>query len=113
MAWKEDIAQTRTILEANRKHLQILISQAALNTKKIEELRIIVVALAKNQSGAAERMGDRLVEMAMVQKGESPAAASHRRILKDEVEPLKPAADLWDEAQDPWPPPGCDAIRIP
>lgn len=111
MSWRDDLA---TAVEQNEKVirlLQVLQGQVAINSKRIEAMRVLMDDQIKNQSRSADRMADRMIEMAMVNSGRSVEAASHRRTLDE-----KPAegADLWQDSPDTqWPPPGCDAVQMP
>jgi len=111
MGWKEDLT---TIVDQNRvlhKMVQLLQGQTAINGKRIENLKVLLDEQVKNQSRAADRMADRMIEMAMVNTGRSVEAASHRRTL---AEPQPGVSDLWEEnPSDQWPPPGCDAVQMP
>ena len=111
MSWKNDIItlmdqQTKII-----KLLQVLQGQTAINSKRIEAMRVLMDEQMRNQSRSADRMADRMIEMAMVNSGKATEAASHRRTLGEQ---LPEANDLWqDSPETAWPPPGHDAIAMP
>ena len=111
MSWKDDLT---TIVEQQTKMvrlLQVLQGQVAINSKRIESMRVLMDGQMKNQSRSADRMADRMIEMAMVNSGKATEAASHRRTLG---ETLPEATDLWqDSPETAWPPPGHDALAMP
>ncbi len=111
MSWKDDIV---TMVEQNSriaKLLQVLQGQTAINSKRIEAMRVLLDGQIKNQSRAADRMADRMIEMAMVNNGKADMAATHRRTL-DEKD--MEGADPWQDSLDTqWPPPGCTEIKMP
>jgi hypothetical protein len=110
MSWKEDIT---TLVDQNGrivKLLQVLQGQVAINSKRIEAMRVIMDQSEKTRSRAADRMADRLVEMAMVNQGSSDMATSHRRSLEEVPE----GADPWqDSPETQWPPPGHTEVSMP
>jgi cobalamin-dependent methionine synthase I len=109
MGWKEDFSKQLDVVE---RLLRVLQGQTAINSKRIEAMRVIIEQSEKTRSRAADRMADRLVEMAMVNQGKAVEAASHRRSLEEN--PEAEAADPWQDSPDTqWPPPGCDAIQMP
>ncbi len=111
MSWKDDL---KKLLEGiDGLHQTLKVNQALIvgNSKRLGVLEGRLKALETNQSRVADRMGDRLIEMAMVQQGGTRDAAIHRRAL-DEGEPEQ--NDLWQESPETeWPPKGCDAINLP
>jgi len=111
MGWKDDIT---TMVEQNDKItrlLMVLQGQVVINSKRIEAMRVLMDDQIKNQSRSADRMADRIIEMAMVNSGRSVEAASHRRTLQ---ETPPEGTDLWeDNPETQWPPPGCDAVQMP
>lgn len=111
MSWKDDLANLVESQERVIKLLTVLQGQIAINSKRIEAMRVLIDENIKNQSRAADRMADRMIEMAMVNSGRSVEAASHRRTL-DEKPPE--GADLWQDTPDTqWPPPGTVALDMP
>lgn len=74
--------------------------------------------LAERHVRLQERMADQLIQLAMVQRGDSKEAVGHRiqSRLQDE-----PQVDMWSEGNDPrrteeeeeWPPPGYIAMSAP
>ena len=110
MSWKEDIT---TLVEQNGrivKMLQYLQAQVAINNKRVETMRAVMDQSEKTRSRAADRMADRLVEMAMVNQGNSREAAGHRRALEEVPE----GSDPWqDSPETQWPPPGCTEVSMP
>ena len=106
MDWKGTLLEGQAdILKA----LKIVQAQLVAQGKEIRTLRAQMELVAKNKGESAERMADRLIEMAMVNKGLGRDASIHRRYVKDD----KPE-DLWqDTPEKPWPPPGCDELRMP
>lgn len=111
MSWKEDLTK---IVEQNEKlmHMMAVIQgQGVLNAKRIEALKVILDSHMKGTSRSADRMADRIVEMAMVNQGKADMATAHRRTLEET--PVE-GADLWqDSPETQWPPPGCDELRMP
>ncbi len=111
MGWKNNLEHISWAVQRIEKLLRVLQGQTAVNSKRIEAMRVLLDQQIKNQSRAADRMGDRLIEMAMVNQGGSREAASHRRTLDEK--PVE-EADLWqDNPETQWPPPNCDAIIMP
>lgn len=111
MSWKDDITKIVAHMDTLERLLRVLQGQTAINSKRIEAMRVIVDQAEKTRSRAADRMADRLVEMAMVNQGKSDMAASHRRTLNEEP---PEGTDPWQESPDTqWPPPGCDAMNMP
>ncbi len=111
MGWKDDLV---TIVEQNSrivKLLQVLQGQTVINSKRIESMRVLLDGQIKNQSRSADRMADRMIEMAMVNNGKADMAATHRRTLDEkDVE----GRDLWqDNPETQWPPAGCSALNMP
>lgn len=108
MSWRDDIISKLDSLE---KMIQVLSGQIAHNSKKTEDLRIMVEQSEKTRSRAPDRMADRLIEMAMVNQGQSATAAGHRRSLDESTEK---EGDPWQDSPDTqWPPPGCDVVSMP
>lgn len=111
MSWKDDLSN---IVEQNKKlmHMVAVIQgQEVLAAKRMEALKVIIDQQIKGASRSADRMADRMIEMAMVQNGSPEMAATHRRTLD---ESLEAEADLWQDSLDTqWPPPGCDELRMP
>lgn len=105
MGWKEQVESTSLNVASHLieiRHLQR--QQAAMNTKLD-----LVVKLVQEQ---VTRMGDRLIEMAMVNNGMGRDAATHRRSLAEET--VTPPQDLWQEnPENEWPPKGFDALSMP
>ncbi len=111
MGWKEDLAHIVEDNERTQKLLIVLQGQMAMSNKKIEAMRVLLDEQIKNQSRAADRMADRIIEMAMVNQGGAREAAAHRRTLDEK--PVE-GEDLWqDDPNTQWPPPGCDAVSMP
>jgi len=111
MSWKDDLTNLVEQQEQVVHLLKVLQGQTVLNAKRIDALRVLMDNQIKDQNRSADRMADRMIEMAMVNQGHTTAAASHRRTLDE-----KPAegADLWqDSPETQWPPPGCDAVNMP
>lgn len=111
MSWKEDIT---TLVDQNgriMKLLQVLQGQVAINSKRIEAMRVILDQSEKTRSRAADRMADRLIEMALVNGGMGREAAGHRRSL-EETPPE--GTDPWqDSPETQWPPPGFTEVSMP
>ncbi len=106
--WKGDFSKQLNSIE---KLLRLLQRQVVISSKRIEEIKVTMEQTEKTHSRAADRMADRMIEMAMVNQGRAMEAASHRRTL-DEKSTEK--ADLWQDSPDTqWPPPGCDTVNIP
>ncbi len=111
MGWKDELTKVGEKLDIVVRILQVVQGQTAINSKRIEAMRVLLDQQIKNQSRAADRMADRMIEMAMVNRGATVEAASHRRTLDEK---LVEGADLWqDNSETQWPPPGCDEVRMP
>ena len=109
MSWKDDMVEMVKHLE---KTIRVLQAQITIQGKRIIALRQFVGDAEKNRGQSADRMADRLIEMAMVNTGESRDAAIHRRSLGETVPPEQ--GDLWQESPETeWPPKGCDAVNMP
>jgi hypothetical protein len=107
MGWKEDLKRTADGIARHDAILKGITSLLAAQSKRISELTHTV----KTMSSAADRMADRLIEMAMVNNGAPRDASIHRRALQDEVP--QEQADLWqDNPSTEWPPPGHDALNL-
>ena len=112
MSWKDDLTNLVEVVNRLEKRVKVLQAQIAVYGKQIDALRQVVGSVEKNGGQSADRMADRLIEMAMVNTGESRDAAIHRRSLGETVPPEQ--GDLWQESpEDEWPPKGCDAVRMP
>lgn len=106
MSWKEDVSSKLGTLE---RMVKVMAGQTALNSKRIEAMRVMIEQSDKTRSRAADRMADRMIEMAMVNQGKAVEAAAHRRSLEEGSEEL---GDPWqDSPETQWPPPGCDELR--
>lgn len=111
MSWKEDIKTIVDMVARLEKQIRVLQGQTAINSKRIGEMRTLLDNQIKNQSRAADRMADRIIEMAMVNQGRTLEAASHRRTLQETPEE---GVDLWqDGPETQWPPPGTVAVNLP
>lgn len=108
MSWKDEIISKLHNLE---KMVQVLSGQIARNSKKTEDLRIMVEQSEKTRSRSADRMADRLIEMALVNQGMGREAAAHRRSLDEGTEK---EGDPWqDLLETQWPPSGTDEVHMP
>lgn len=111
MGWKDDLAALVEQTTRAAKLLQVLHGQIALNTRRLEEMKIVMESQIGDQSRSADRMADRMIEMAMVRQGSPEMAATHRRTLSEK---RPEGVDLWqDNPETAWPPPGHDAISMP
>ena len=111
MSWKDDlVAIALEVTEARTEIFRVKRLEASLHAK-IDGLILTVGMLEKTYSRAADRMADRMIEMAMVRQGAPGMAATHRRTLQETPEE---GADPWQDSPDSqWPPPGCDAVNMP
>lgn len=110
MSWKDDLTKLVEQNEMFGKQLQDLRERIQVTNQSIAGLKILVEKRAINQDRAADRMADRMIEMAMVKQGSPDMATAHRRTLD---ESSQEGADLWqDNPETQWPPPGCDAIDM-
>jgi len=108
MSWKESLAELGTKMDMMIRHLGTLQASVMHYTKEIKALQEAVARGNKS----ADRMADRLIEMAMVNKGMGRDAAIHRRSLSDDTPSEQ--QDLWQESpEEEWPPKGFDSINIP
>ena len=111
MSWKDDLQNLTKQMEQMTHMLTVIQGQGVLNAKRIEALKVIFDSHVKGASRSADRMADRIVEMAMVNQGKADMATAHRRTLEET--PVE-GADLWqDSPETQWPPPGCDELRMP
>lgn len=112
MSWKDDLTSLLETTSHLEKMMKLLQTQMALQSKKLDHLQRTVEAAEKNKGQSADRMADRLIEMAMVNKGMTYDAATHRRSLGQQTPPE--LNDLWqDSPETEWPPKGYDAVRMP
>lgn len=111
MGWKDMITKMSEQQDTIETLIRYLQGEVLINSKRIEALKIMMDQQITTQSRSADRMADRMIEMAMVNRGDTLAAASHRRTL-DENPAEEP--DLWqDNPETQWPPPGCEAVNMP
>lgn len=111
MSWKDDLKQITEQNERLMHMMKVLQGQGVLNAKRIEALKLIIDQQTEGANRSADRMADRMIEMAMVNQGRSVEAASHRRTLEESI---VGGVDLWEDDPDSqWPPPGCDAVQMP
>lgn len=92
-------------LDLMTRHLGTLQAAVMEGNRKLEALRTVV----ELQSKSAEKMADRLIQMAMVNQGMGREAAGHRRAQQDETP--ESGSDLWANEEE-WPPPGCDTLTM-
>ncbi|KKN17687.1 hypothetical protein LCGC14_0963460 [marine sediment metagenome] len=105
MGWKEDLKEIGIRTQGLQTHLGMLDRRQIMMNRKID----LVVKSIQDQM---TRMGDRLIEMAMVNNGMGRDAAIHRRSLNED--PKESPSDLWeDNSETEWPPRGCDALNMP
>ena len=110
MSWKDDLEAIKEQNVTLLKMLQVLTSQVALASQRTDKMRALVDEMVKSQGRAADRMADRIIEMALVNQGQGAAAVSHRRSLDEK---LPEGTDLWeDKPETQWPPPGCTAVDM-
>lgn len=112
MGWKETLVSLEEQVTRMNGMLRVMQGQTALNTKKIEALRVAVETSEKTRGQSADRMADKLIEMAMVNQGLGRDAAIHRR--SQTIETPEQPSDMWqDTPGTEWPPKGCDALNMP
>jgi predicted nucleic acid-binding Zn-ribbon protein len=98
MGWKDELITANEKLDRLTKLLVVI-------SRKVEDVERKV----DHQSRSSDRMADRLIEMAMVNKNMGREAVSHRRALEEET-----PSDLWqDTPETEWPPKGHDALTMP
>lgn len=108
MAWKNDVIDRLDHLQRDLTTLKtFVVAQGRLLSSLAEK----VERLSSNQSRAADKMADKLIEMAMVQQGANKSASIHRRSQVDMME--EGHSDPWQEKDNEWPPAGCDELRMP
>lgn len=113
MSWKEDIAKMVEQNDMIERLLRLLQGQVAINSKRIEAVRVLLDGQIKNQSRSADRMADRMIEMAMVNQGKPTEAAVHRTRSDNAFS----SQDAWavgseQNPDDVWPPAGCDSMEL-
>lgn len=110
MSWKEDLATLVDRVDHLDKVMKYLHATMTVQSKKIDQLIRVVEAATNERGQSMDRMADRLIEMAMVNKGMSRDAAIHRRSLGEQTQ----VQDLWQDSPDTeWPPKGYDALSMP
>ncbi len=111
MGWKSDLeAIALEVTETRTEVARVKRLEASLHAK-IDRLILTVGMLEKTYSRAADRMADRMIEMAMVRQGAPGMAATHRRTLQETPEE---GADPWqDSPETQWPPSGCSVVNMP
>ena len=112
MSWKDDLKDLKELVTLQGAQIRLTTGHLALCLKRLTDLRATIDQMQKSQSRAVDRMADRMIELAMVNQGDSRAAAGHRRSLNEDDHPAD-TNDLWKNAGDDWPPPGCDAVSMP
>jgi hypothetical protein len=103
MKWKETVEELPKLVKT-------LMAQVAAQSKRLERIEAQLQDLRREKSQSVEQMADRLIEMSMVQRGESREANMHRRTTPgtSQNEPSNLWGDLPDEAQ--WPPKNVDVV---
>jgi TolA-binding protein len=103
MKWKETVEELPKLVKT-------LMAQVAAQSKRLERIEAQLQDLHREKSQSVEQMADRLIEMSMVQRGESREANMHRRTTPgiSQNEPSNLWGDLPDEAQ--WPPKNVDVV---
>jgi hypothetical protein len=100
--WRErlnEIDKRTNVIAAQVTALAIVVQRLA---SSIEDLR-------REHVRTCSRLADKLIELAMVNRGEAAAAVAHRR-----AEPVEPVDSLWDgNPETDWPPPGTTRLDIP
>ena len=115
MAWKETIEGLPKRVDSLERMLKFLVAQAAAQSERLERIEAQLQALYRDKSQSVEQMADRLIQMSMVQRGESREASVHRRttpgIASSLLESVGPA-NLWGELpdEDQWPPKNVDVV---
>lgn len=109
MSWKHDIEaidratrSTQNDIKAVKNAILAMSAKVSIMERKMDKMMSLLQG--------SERMADKLIEMAMVQRGMGREATSHRRAQ----ETMPDNGDPWsnnDENQ--WPPPGYDAVTMP
>lgn len=112
MSWKETLTELDDKIGTLTRLVTSLHGQVAIHSKRVEALRVAIETSERTRSHSADRMADRLIQMAMVNKGMGRDAGIHRRAQRDEVP--EEQADLWQEdPETEWPPKGLDALNMP
>lgn len=112
MSWKETLTGLDEKITTLTRLVTSLHGQVAIHNKRVEALRVAIETSERSRSQSADRMADRLIQMAMVNNGMGRDAAIHRRAQRDEVPAEQ--GDLWQEnPETEWPPKGHDALNMP
>jgi hypothetical protein len=89
---------------------------------EFRQFTVVVLAQLADANRRAERMADRIIELAMVNRGDGQSAVAHRRMAGSDSIPSSlnsnpNSTDLWGNApveeEDTWPPKGFDIIPSP
>jgi hypothetical protein len=103
MSWKNDFS-------AWTEELSVAVHELRAHVQHLEDVLQVEVARIATKIGESQdayrQMADRLVSMAMVQRGDTKSAAIYRS--QERLENTTGEKDDWDEpeGEDEWPPPG-------
>ena len=93
--------------------------------EEFRQFTVTVLAQLADANRRTERMADRIIELAMVNRGDGQSAVAHRRMSGVDSIPsnlnskLHSPQDLWgnapveEEEEDVWPPKGFDIVPSP
>ncbi len=110
MSWKEIVEELPKRIDLLEKMLDALMAHGVSQDARLKRIEARLQAIHQEKSQSVGQMADRLIEMSMVQRGESQAANVHHRTTPSTTqgEPSNLWGDLPDEAQ--WPPKGIDVV---
>ena len=110
MNWKDMLGETSKRVADVEKLLRTVMAQELANSKKLQRIEEQLQSLHREKNQSVEQMADRLIQMSMVQRGESREASVHRRTAPgaSQEEPSNLWGELPDEAQ--WPPKGVEVV---
>lgn len=110
MNWKDMLGETLKRVEDIEKFLRTVMAQELANSKKLQRIEKQLQSLHREKNQSVEQMADRLIQMSMVQRGESREASVHRRTAPgtSQEEPTNLWGELPDGAQ--WPPKGVEVV---
>ena len=112
MGWKEDIGSLLDKVDSLSNTVKILVAKSYTQAQSQKRMEAQLEDLHREKSQAVEQMADRLIQMSMVQRGESREASVHRRTAPGHSPDGPSNSNLWgdlpDEAQ--WPPKNVDVV---
>jgi outer membrane murein-binding lipoprotein Lpp len=106
MSWKDDFFARTEKLSVDVRRLDSRLDDLH---KDLETALAIIAQKVEAAQEAYGKMADRLISMAMVQRGDTKSAAVYRS--QERLEKAAGEKDDWDEPEEEqWPPPNCTRV---